>query len=308
MTSTPQHSPQVPAAATPTPTVPVLKDILWERFMKVLGIKRRLPVVHSFNEELKRVTRGKRFRFRNDIVWNAMLDVRDKLVIDLCSLTVEMRHGMKPLNPKARVSRSFMSKRGLFIEIRDHHLASLTRTYVPHPDDDEYEIDLHTEGKARTFARLFPQCTGESPSAVDVEKLCESFRVEMLPLQDDRNKNRAHALEGDAGTVAMLWVPELQRLFDYTEKLLEDLSLLSAGSSFGRTNMNHADCDETSADIVDLILLGNISDIRRLTAGRTRDELYARIHEVDDAQQARETHKRDKLHFNDRQFGPPFDD
>lgn len=306
MTSQAQHPPQAPATSTPAaPTVPVLHDIIWERFMKALHIKRRLPVVHAFADELTRVTRGKPYRFRNDIVWRAMLDVRDKLVIDLYSLTVEMRHGIKARYPDARVSKT---KRGLFIELRDHHLASLTRTYVPHPDDDGFEIKHHTEGKAETFARLFPNCTAESPGVADVEDLCEEFRLKMVPLGDDRNKNRAHALEGDAGTAKMLWVPEFADCFDYTEKLLEDLSLLSAGACFGRTNMNNADCKETSADMVDMILLGNISDVRRLTATRTRDELYTRLHEIDDAAQADETDKHDKHHFNDRQFGPPFED
>jgi hypothetical protein len=99
-----------------------------------------------------------------------------------------------------------------------------------------------------------------------------------------------------------------QTQFDYTEKLLEDLSLLSAGASFGRTNLNQADCQQTSADTVDLILLGNISDVKRLTATRTRDELYARLHEIDDAEKAEETDGRDRFLFNDRQFGPPFED
>jgi hypothetical protein len=71
--------------------------------------------------------------------------------------------------------------------------------------------------------------------------------------------------------------------------------------------MNHADCTETAADIVDLILLGNISDVRRLTSKRTRDELYARLHEIDDVAKPA-ANARDRLHFNDRQFGDPFVD
>lgn len=304
------HPPQVPAPTPVAPTVPGLKDIIWERFIKALDIKRRLHVVRPFADELTRVTRGKPFRFRNDIVWRAMLDVRDKLVIDLCSLTVEMRHGMKPIDPKAHNSfrGGFKRKRGLFIEIRDHHLASLTRTYVPHPDDDEYEIERYTDTKAQTFGRLFPNCTTDSPSAADIEHLCEAFRLKMVPLQDDRNKNRAHALEGDVGTAKMLWVPELDALFEYVEDLLEDLSMLSALSSLCETNMNHADCKETAADMVDLILFGNISDVRQLTATRTRNELYVRLHEIDDAARADETDEHDKRHFNDRQFGAPFED
>jgi hypothetical protein len=304
MTTPAAHPPQLPAAPA-APTVPVLKDIIWDRFVRALDIKRRLHVQRAFLDELTRVTRGKRFHIRNDIVWNAMVDVRHQLVTDLYSLTVEMRHGIKARYPNAKVSKT---KRGLFIEIRDHHLASLTRTYVPHPDDDQDEIARYTKTKAEMFARLFPNCTTDSPSAAEIEDLCETFRLRMVPLGDDRNKNRAHAQEGDFGQAKMLSNFELEALFDYTEKLLEDLSLVSALSSFARQNMNHADCKETSADMVDLILFEHISDVRRLTATRTRDELYARLHEIDDAAQADETDEHEKLHFNDRQFAAPFED
>lgn len=298
------------SVAAPVPPVPILKDIIWERFVRALDIKRRLHVMRAFVEELDRTSRGEPFRIRNDIVWNAMLDLRDKLVIDLYSLTVEMRHGMKPIDPKAHGSyrAGLKWKRGLFIEIRDHHLASLTHTHVPDPDDDEYVIEMDTEAKEQAFARLFPNCTADSPSAPDIEDLCERFRVRMVPLGNDRNKNRAHAQEGDAGTAKMLSVPELEALFEYVERLLEDLSMVSAFSSFARTNMNHADCKETSADLVDLILLGNISDVRRVTAKRTRDELYARLHEMHDANAAAEADDEGPLHFNDCQFSPLFED
>jgi hypothetical protein len=250
------HSPISPHPPVYTMSVaapaPILKDIIWERFVRALDIKRRLHVMRAFVNELDSTSRGEPFRIRNDIVWNAMLDVRDKLVIDLYSLTVEMRHGMKPVDPKAQHSYrgGFKRKRGLFIEIRDHHLASLTRTYVPDATDDEYEIKIHTEGKAQAFARLFPNCTTNLPSAADLDDLCERFRVRMVPLGDDRNKNRAHAQEGDAGTAKMLSAPELEALFKYVEDLLEDLSMVNTLSSLGRTNMNHADCKETSVDLV----------------------------------------------------------
>ena len=298
-------------AATPGPTsiasqVPVLKDIIWERYVRALDIKRRLHVLRPFVAELDRVTRSKPFRFRNDIVWLEILDMRDKLVIDLYSLTVEMRHGVKPLDPNVPFRGSAKRKRGLFVEIRDHHLASLTRTYVRHPDDDDYEFRLYTKTKAEVFGRLFPSCTADSPTAAQVDELCERFRLRMVPLGDDRNKNRAHALEGDAGLARMHTVPDLAELFEYVEGLLEDLSLVSSGSAFGGDNMVHADCKETAADQVDMILLGNISDIRQLTMTRTRDQLYDQLHQIHDSSPATEDGDTRKLHFNDRQFGPPF--
>lgn len=51
--------PEVPmsAYAAASTALPTLKDILWERFMKALDIKRRLHVVRAFADELDRVTR-----------------------------------------------------------------------------------------------------------------------------------------------------------------------------------------------------------------------------------------------------------
>lgn len=298
----------MPASArTNDPAPTTVHHEIWQRFRQLVEVKRRLYVVRPFSDELDRARRGKPFRMRNDIVWNAMLDVRDKLVIDLCSLCQEMRHGMKPLEAGANESRRFLGKRGFFFALRDRYRSSLRRSYVPHPDDDEYEIVRYTESNARRFEKLFPNCRDESPSADDIEQLCERFRLRTKPLVDDRNKNRAHAYEAmnDVVRVPMLWVPELTSLFEDIEQLLEDLSLLCGGACFVSDNMNHADCDATAADLVDMVLLGHIDDVRRLTNGRTREELYARLHEIDDSKPIEYAHISD-LHFNDRQFVPPF--
>jgi hypothetical protein len=300
-----------PTATPPTPppvapTVPALKDIIWTRFSLALDIKRRVHVLRAFSDELDRTSRGKPFRIRNDIVWNAVLDIRDKLVIDLYSLTVEMRHGMRPLEPGVSVMRSFLRKRGLFIELRDNYCASFTRSYTPQPGESRLLGEPGARSRAAAFDRLFPGCATDSPGAHDVEALCERFRLRMVPLGQDRNKNRAHALEGDAGTARMHSVPDLEALFEYVEQLLRDLALVSARTGFGGNNMNSADCADTAADLVDQILIGHISDIRGvITPERTRDELYAQLHQIDDDASA-PTGNETPLYFNDRRFRPPF--
>jgi len=285
---------------------PSLHDLLWQRWCSLLDIKRRLHALRPFVSELERVTRGKRFRIRNDIVWHQILDSRDKLIIDLCSLSVEMRHGIKPKDSKARESHGFLGKKGLFRQIRDNYTASFSRTYARHPDDDDWEAANSIESKARLFVQLFPGCAGDSPTGSDIEDLCERFRLQAVPLRNDRNKNRAHILEGELGQARMLSMDDVAELFTYCEELLDGLSVLSSRSTLCGGNMNHADCDETAADQVDMVLLGNIGDVRRLTDGRSRDELYPRLHEIDD-QEATDDSEREPLHFNDRQFSPLFD-
>ena len=260
--------------------------------------------MRAFVNELDDVTRRKRFQIRNDVVWNMLLDLRDKLVIDLYSFTIALRHGVRP--PTTNVGHEFMRRKGLFFYLRDHYLADFRRTYVPHPDDDEYEIAESTTGKAQIFSSLFPTCTGDSPDRADMEALCETFRKSMVQLGRDRNKNRAHAHEGDAGQALMLSVDDLEQLFVQCEDMLENLSLASAGPCFGGGNLNAADTGETATDLVDLILFGNVSDLRRLLHRRTRDQLYARLHEIDDMRLADGERDRHDF-FNVRQFDPAFE-
>ncbi len=56
--------------STPTRAlaVPVLQQIIWDRYMQLLGVKRRLHVVRAFADELDHVKRGKPWRNRNSIV------------------------------------------------------------------------------------------------------------------------------------------------------------------------------------------------------------------------------------------------
>lgn len=286
-------------------SAPPLRDLIGDAFGTLLGIRRRLYVMRAFVDELNRVTRGKQFQIRNDVVWNMLLDYRDKLVIALYSFSVALRHGIRP--PSGHVSHEFMAKEGLFFYLRNHYLGDFRPTYAPHPDDDEYEIEQSATGKAEIFRTLFPTCAGETPTCADIEALCERFRQSMVQLGRDRNKNRAHAHEGDAGQARMHSVDDLERLFRECEEMLENLSLASAGPSFGGGDLNAADTAETATDLVDVILFGNVSDIRRLVQNRTRDQLYARLHEIDDEIRTVGDHDRDTF-FNTRQFDPAFQD
>ena len=274
---------------------PSLHDLLWRNFSKLQSIKRRLHFLQAFSETVETATRGKPFRIRNDIVYNMVLDVRDKCVIDLYSCTVGMRHGVRPLDLNVNPSRQFLRKKGFFLYLRDFS-TSLNRVYVRQPDDWDDEMLSHTRSTADRFKRLFPDCEKNTPSSSDIDQLCERFRLKMHPLGKDRNKNRAHVHEGDMGNAKMHSFPELAELFEYTEDLVEDLSLLGTSTSFARQNLNHASAKRTSENIVDLILLGNVDDITRWSTKRTREELYTRLHEF------HESNPKGKRHFNDRQY------
>lgn len=287
---------------------PDLHSIIWSRYISLLQIKRRIYFLRAFQNDLESTTRSKPFRIRNGIVWMMILDTRDKCVIDLYSLTVEMRHGIPASNQSVWGNKK--KKRGLFIEIRDHHLAALSRIYTQTSGDDDRDIEVGRRAKAALFAKLFPDCGCDSPSSADVEALCERFRLDMRALGTDRNKNRAHAYEGDVGQAPMSSVELLALFFAQIEDMLESLSLVSGGACFSRDDLNDGDTRETAVDLVDQVLLGNVHEVQRTYADRPREELYARLHEIDDAAQESErgTSFSSPDYFNDRQFAPPFVD
>ena len=199
---------------TPVPTPP-LDELLWQCYSKLLVIKRRLHFLQAYSKASDTVTRGKPFRIRNDIVYNMVLDVRDKCVIDLYSLTVGMRHGVRPLDTDVKPPN--LRKKGLFFHIRESYSSCLCRTYERQHNDWSKKFAIHTKSLAERFDRVFPSCSGDTPSTHDVDQLCEQFRIKMYPLGQDRHKNRAHAYEDDLGDAQMHSFPELADLFKYTE-------------------------------------------------------------------------------------------
>lgn len=320
-----------PQVETATPKPKNLDDLLWERYSALLHIKRRLYFLEAFQEELHAVTQGKRFHIRNGILWRMALDCRDKLAIDLYSWSVELRHGVRPKPEHLTKIPGGKKKKGLFYILRERHRSELQREYTAKPGDDEDELRSAWRHRAERFDRLFPgafqadaeqdsdteEATCEEgpprlqegtsptcPSPADLDDLCESFRLKMEPLGLDRNKNRAHAFEGDIGTAKMLSLHELSELFSYAEQLLEDLSFVSSGASYARANMNDARCDETARDLVDQIVLGYCEELKELFKSRSRDGTYARLHQMD---QAREPVENDRdRYFNDLRFEPEF--
>lgn len=295
------------ANSPPVVLPPPLHELIWSRYRKLLDIKRRLYWMRAYLTELERVTRLKRFTIRNDVLWNMCLDTRDKCVIDLYSFSVELRHGIPPKDPKAGRNREQLAKRGFFIELRDHYASALCRTYTEHPDDDLDEVERSRRSTAEHFEKLFPGVAHDVATKEDIENLCESFRLKMVPVGRDRNQNRAHVYEGEPGQAKMHSIDELRDLFDYTERMFRSLSLVSAGADLDGGNMNVASCNDTAIDVVDMILLGHRSELESLFSRRSRDDLYARLHEFDDAgQQDEDDEGPGYRHFNDYRFSMEF--
>ena len=61
------------------------EDLIEDAHNQLLPMQSRLHFLQRFQEELTQRTRGEEFIIFNDIVWQTLIDSRDKLVIDLAS-------------------------------------------------------------------------------------------------------------------------------------------------------------------------------------------------------------------------------
>jgi hypothetical protein len=293
-----------PGPTTPptVTTLPSLKDVLWERWARLLIVKRRLYFLKAFERELLRVTRGKTFSARNDVIWHMVLDSRDKCVIDLCSATVEMGHGVGDAK-KVKRDQHYQAPPGLFKLLRDHYRAQLSRVYAGSKGS---ELDGRiAPARAAIFHKLFPDAVGNVPSAADIEAIAYRLFQRTGNLRNDRNKHRAHVYESLAGTAKMHSTQDLDDLFAYCEGLISDLAAVGLRESFGGGDMNNANVDETATDLIELILFGHADDVAVLFRDRSREDVYAELHTLDAAEHPK-PQAYENVHFNDRQYGLKF--
>jgi len=258
-------------------------DKILERFDdNLLSVKRRHYVLVAFQEEIERVSRGKKFWIWNDVAWLAMLDMRDVLVIHLSSWT-----------------ESVFQRGGLFGQIRAGHLDAFPakRNWADERETDDDELRrIHDENHVAAYRRLFPASTGRKPQGPDVDVLRERFMRMTKRVRDDRNRNRAHPYERMKQAKAdMLDFQELGALFDEVERMLNDLRLLSLHSMMEYTEVNATDSGSVAQDMVDMVLCGTSLQIEMARGERRRDQFYGRLHAAHDAAPTSDL-------FNDKRF------
>ena len=70
-----------------------IEELLKEYESKISTIKKRFYALNAIVDETKRVTGGKNFRIRNDIIWDMVFDSFQMLIIDLASFCKGMCEG-----------------------------------------------------------------------------------------------------------------------------------------------------------------------------------------------------------------------
>jgi hypothetical protein len=245
-------------------------------------VARRQYVMEALTKELNRVTRGRTFRIANDVTWLMLLDSLNVLVIHLASW-----------------ARGVYQPGGLIGQLRATHLQSFPRKRPPEPRDGEWSgwRERRDREHAESFARLFPNAIGAYPDGAAFEGLTDDFAARMKPVVDARN-DRAHLYEvKGAGTAKVLDVSELRALVDYGDQFLQDLRMVSEGSSLHHEDMNSPKAEDVAPDLVDSLVLGTSDRIRRVRKDQDRDAFYDQLH----AEHERLPTEPDR-HFNDRLF------
>lgn len=259
-------SPTTPPIVPPAPPDPVAPPAAPDAFTlinraqtQLLAVERRYHAFAPVAQELERVTRGRRFDIRNDIVWRLVLDHRDMLVIDLASW-----------------ARGMYGTGGFFGTFGAHHLNVLRRPAPPAVDAGEL-----TRAVAREQQRLFDQWFVGAPAGrVDGacwEALRAQFARRFQPVVDDRSHNRAHKFEGRTSTTAMLGLVALRAAFDYAAQPLNLLRVLTRGDILDMGDMNAAPTTETARDLVDQILLGSVDEVTRARRAPDREAFYGAV-------------------------------
>ncbi len=259
-----------------------MRTLLDRHHYQLIDVARRQYVMEALTKELNRVTRGRTFRIANGVTWLMMLDSVNVLVIHLASW-----------------ARGVYQPGGLIGQLRADHLRSFPRTRPPEPRDGEWPgwRERRDREHGESFGRLFPNATGAHPDRPAFEGLTDAFAIRMKPAIDARH-DRAHLYEVKGpGAAKMLDVSELRALVDYGDRFVQDLRMVSEGSSLHHEDMNSPKAEDVAPDIVDSLLLGTSDQIARVREGQERDAYYDQLHAEHDSLPP----QQDRF-FNDRLF------
>lgn len=234
-------------------------------------IKRRWYYLTATHDELHRVSKGKPFRIFNSIEWQMAFDSNDMLVTSLASWVVRQH------------------ERGGVFGLLQGHLHELERKFPKAkfkrrvPDDFLSQFD--TKGHEEAMRRLFPNASGRIAKQADVEALKAEIERDCRALIDDRNRNRAHPLDGSRESVVRLNLTQVGALFGRIERVLNGIRLIADWTTTSYNDMNSTPVDGPAEDFVDAVLIGP-SRRRTWVMGRLgRDQYYARLHELHEADQ-----------------------
>lgn len=253
----------------PPPAVAVIpvEEFLHDEHIALLELERRQHLLEAIDAEWPRITRGKPYWIHDDSMFRAITDVDAMNVVDLCSWCIGAADADASLLQRAK----------------NHYIADLPPvrrwTLARHESEDSYLTRLTDEGFIAARQRLFPKAQGRTLREADVEELIKSFAKRVLPLKDDRNKNRAHAYEHKThGTAPMLDLADVKKLYRDARQLLNDLCLVAFGSTWADVDLTSNNVSLSAEDMLDVVFLPNWFRREMAGSGMSREAIYEALH------------------------------
>lgn len=261
-----------------------IEEMLQKHENMLIAIKRRLYVLKAFQKNFDELTKKKPFFLYNDIIYRMFEDTWHMLVIDLASLATDMLgrggffkilQGNTNLLSVAKATDYDVPSGMIILDGEDVQTEDGEPT-APAPTEAERSqieselsqglIQEMMKYNQKAFFRLFPdaqQRPGHKLKAEDVVKLKSRFDGIVRDIINDRNKHRAHRYERKEidPSIKKLDFPVIEEKIDQIESILSDIRLISNKSSFSFNNMNMANVDPTTKDLVTMILLGGFVQI-----------------------------------------------
>lgn len=259
---------------------PHLVDLFSERENELLRLGHRLSQVLSVHLEMQRVSRGKLFAIRNELVFQSLVAEQEMIEVDLGSW-----------------AKAFYSKGGFLRKVQSRSLRSVRRGWTHNDVEALAAVPQNAEWREAAYSRLFPAVVADVPCPQDVDLLAARLCDEFGPLLESRHA-RAHKHERQTATANILSAEETKEHFQRCAQLLADLYCLSSnGHLTGRDFEPKGEPTNQSArDAIDLILIGSIDEIHAILRAtrckhpwsQVRDTFYVRCHELHEKRGARE--------------------
>ncbi len=224
-------------------------------------IRDRWVMLDAFVRELDRVTRREPFTIMNELVWTAMIDARDMLVIHfsqwICSATGEggVLTGLKHCPAST-----------FYVCRKPKELPDSSRLVGPRLAEEQRRAfarevrDAKHASRLALFAQLFPEAASasRSPNHADWDALMTRFEERLGPVVHDRNEHRAHPHYGNGTRTSSAEMHDLERLLAHLEwamTLLNELRVLTNDAPL-KYEPPHQE-NGAAEGLVDLLLFGS---------------------------------------------------
>jgi hypothetical protein len=216
----------------------------------LMRTERRRYFFSAFSKELENsLGPNVKFDARNDIIWNLLRDSMNMLIIDTVS-----------------ISRYCYKKGGLISQLANvcPFLKVLPNKSHPNYIDISAQLSENSDYLAlreRAFSDLFPNALSRSVNQNDITSLKEKFSndLHLKKLRNIRDNFSAHRYDEIKIESVSVTIEEIRFVQENIEKLLNHIRVtLTAYSPISYSDMNSASPEETSKDLVDILILGNL--------------------------------------------------